>query len=341
MKLDSAIHYTRAWFFLLLCLALPQVSWAQSDHTAKLVEGAKKEGHLSWYTSMNVNESKPLADDFERQYPFIKVELFRSSGEKVQNRALTETRAGRWDFDVAGLSEIGTLIEHKLISPYLSPESKAFVKELKDPQGHWNAVYINYYVPGYNTRQVSEKDAPKRWEDFLDARWKDKISIDQEEYPWYVTLLAAWGEEKTNKYMKALVRQNIQWRKGHALIAQLMGAGEFPLAIVYAHRVESDKKRGAPLEWVNTVDPIVVSVHSVGLSAKPGHPNAARLFIDFILSKSSQEKIRIFNRVPARVDVVPPSPKMDQSKLKLRVVPHDTATRYNEYVRDFRAIFRL
>jgi len=290
---------------------------------------------------MNVNESKPLADDFEKQYPFIKVELFRSSGEKIQNRVTTETRAGRWNFDVAGLSEIGTLIEHKLIAPYYSPEAKGYIKEFKDPQGRWNAVYINYYVPGYNIRQVAEKDAPKRWEDFLDPRWKDKISIDQEEYPWYVTLLAAWGKEKTNKYMSALAKQNIQWRKGHALIAQLMGAGEFPLAIVYAHRVESDKKKGAPLEWVNTVDPIVVSVHSVGLSAKPSHPNAARLFIDFILAKNSQEKIRSFNRVPARADVEPPSPKMDQSRLKLRVVPHDTATRYNEYVKDFRSIFGL
>jgi iron(III) transport system substrate-binding protein len=290
---------------------------------------------------MNVNESKPLADDFEKQYPFIKVELFRSSGEKIQNRVTTETRAGRWNFDVAGLSEIGTLIEHKLIAPYYSPEAKGYIKEFKDPQGRWNAVYINYYVPGYNIRQVAEKDAPKRWEDFLDPRWKDKISIDQEEYPWYVTLLAAWGKEKTNKYMSALAKQNIQWRKGHALIAQLMGAGEFPLAIVYAHRVESDKKKGAPLEWVNTVDPIVVSVHSVGLSAKPSRPNAARLFIDFILAKNSQEKIRSFNRVPARADVEPPSPKMDQSRLKLRVVPHDTATRYNEYVKDFRSIFGL
>jgi iron(III) transport system substrate-binding protein len=325
---------------LLLALGNDSAS-AQADPTAKLVEGAKKEGKLSWYTSMNVNESKPLADDFEKQYPFIKVELFRSSGEKIQNRVTTETRAGRWNFDVAGLSEIGTLIEHKLIAPYYSPEAKGYIKEFKDPQGRWNAVYINYYVPGYNIRQVAEKDAPKRWEDFLDPRWKDKISIDQEEYPWYVTLLAAWGKEKTNKYMNALAKQNIQWRKGHALIAQLMGAGEFPLAIVYAHRVESDKKKGAPLEWVNTVDPIVVSVHSVGLSAKPSRPNAARLFIDFILAKNSQEKIRSFNRVPARADVEPPSPKMDQSRLKLRVVPHDTATRYNEYVKDFRSIFGL
>lgn len=337
MKLASLIRISLWAAVLAACWARASTATAQAD--PKLVEAAKKEGALSWYTSMSVVESKPIADEFEKQYPFIKVDLFRSSGEKVQNRAVTETRAGRWDFDVASLSEIGTLIEHKLIAPYVSPETANYIKELKDPQGYWNAVYINYYVPGYNTRMVAEKDAPKRWEDFLDPKWKGKISIDQEDYPWYTTLLAAWGKEKTEKYARSLAKQDIQWRKGHSLIAQLMTAGEFPLGIVYAHRVESDKKKGAPLEWVNTVDPVVASVHTAGLSAKAPHPNAAKLLIDFMLTKKIQEKFRGLNRVPARRDVEPPSPKMDQSKLKIRVVPHDTATRYNEYVSEFRAIF--
>ncbi len=326
--------------FLLASLAAGPL-FAQSEHTAKLVEGAKKEGALTWYTSMNVPESKPIVDSFEKQYPFLKVELFRASGEKIQNRALTESRAGRWDFDVASLSEIGTLIEHKLIGRYVSPESSNYIKELKDPQGYWSAIYINYLVPGYNTRMIAEKDAPKRWEDLVEPKWKGKISIDTEEYLWYATLVAAWGKERAGAYMRALAKQDIQWRKGHSLIAQLMAAGEFPLGIVYAHRTESDKKKGAPIDWVNTVDPIVVTQHAVGIAAKPRHPNAARLLVDFILSKQVQEMFRSFNRVPARRDVELPSPKMDQAKLKLRVVPHDSATRYNEYVGDFRAIFGL
>src|ERR1043166_7863604 len=279
MRLVRAIKAALLASFLIAAFGSP--AGAQSNATAKLIEGAKKEGLLSWYTSMSVVESKPIADEFEKQYPFIKVDLFRSSGEKVQNRDVT----------------------------------------------------------GYNTRMVAEKDAPKRWEDFLDPKWKGKISIDQEDYPWYATLLAAWGKEKTEKYMRALAKQDIQWRKGHSLIAQLMGAGEFPIGIVYAHRVESDKKKGAPLEWVNTVDPIVASVHTAGLSPKAPPPNAAKLLIDFMLTKKIQEKFRALNRVPARRDVEPPSPKMDQSKLKIRVVPHDTSTRVNEYVGDFRTIF--
>lgn len=327
---------------LCLALLLGEVFCAlgQSE-TARLIEGAKKEGEVVWYTSMNVGESKPLLDLFEKKYPFIKTELFRASGEKTLNRIITETGAGRWQFDVVGLSEIGVLVERKLVAPYQSPEAQAYIPEFKDPAGYWTAIYNNYYVLGYNTRQVSEKEAPKQWDDLLDPKWKGRTSIDQEEYPWYATLVKAWGKERTQKYMRALAKQDIQWRKGHTLIAELMSAGEFPVAIVYAHRIESMKKKGAPVEWVNTLDPIVVSVNAVGISAKPSNPNAAKLLVDFLLSKEVHAKIRSFNRIPARRDVEPLSPKMDQSKLKLKVVPHDTAESYNKYIKEFREIFGL
>lgn len=151
--------------------------------------------------------------------------------------------------DLATLSEVDALMENKLLGTYVSPEAKNFHPEFRDPQGYWTGIYANYYVLGYNTKLVSQKDAPKSWEDLLNPKWKGKISIDQEEYPWYATLIKVWGKEKTQKYMKALAKQDIQWRKGHTLIAQLMSAGEFPVAIVYAHRIESMKKRGAPVEW--------------------------------------------------------------------------------------------
>ena len=166
-------------------------------------------------------------------------------------------------------SGVNILIPHKVTSPYVSLEAKAYIPEFKDPEGQWTAVYNNYYVIGYNTKLVSEKEAPKDWRDLLDAKWKGKVSIDQEEYEWYATLIHAWGKEKAQKYMKDLAKQDIQWRKGHTLIAQLMNAGEFPVANFYAHRMESMKKKGANVEWVNTLDPIVTSVVGIGLDCAP------------------------------------------------------------------------
>lgn len=328
-------------FSLAVFLYAPFSAQGQSDHTAKLVEAAKKEKTLVFYTSVSVPNAKERIDTFKKKYPFAQVDFFRASGERTLNRILAETRAGKWDFDVVGLTQIGTLTQQKVLAPYISPEAKAYIPEFKDPAGDWTGVSNIYYVISYNTKLVSEREAPRRWEDLLDPKWKGKISMDREEYSWYATLLEAWGKDKTQKFMEALARQNIQWRKDHALIAQLMAAGEFPLSIAYAHRIEEMKTKGAPVEWVHTVDPIVTSVNRIAMSAKPNNPSATRLFIDFILSKEGQGIIRAQGRVPARSDVEPLSPKMDQSKLKLKTVPQDLALRYNEYMREFRQMFGL
>jgi iron(III) transport system substrate-binding protein len=316
-------------------------AWGQADEKAKLVEGAKKEGKLIWYTSTNVTESKPLVDDFEKLYPGIKGEIFRASGEKTLNRIVTEARANHSEFDIVTISEVDALIDAKLLAPYRSPEAKSFIPEFKDPNGYWTAIYINYATIGYNPTLVSEKDAPKQWEDLLDPKWRGKLSIDQEQYPWYGTLHKSWGRERAQKYMRTLAKQNIQWRKGHTLITQLMAAGEFPLGVVYAHRVEEMKQRGAPVEWVNTVNPIVVTVNAAGISAKPQHPNTAKLFYDFLLSKQAQQRLRTLRRIPARPDIEPFSPRMEQSKLKLQVEPSQSGPQFNATIKEFREVFGL
>ena len=74
-----------------------------------LVEGAKKEGKLVWYTSMAIDTSKPLLDAFVKEYPFIKAELVRAGEEQLMNRVLSETRAGQWLFDAISTSAMGAL----------------------------------------------------------------------------------------------------------------------------------------------------------------------------------------------------------------------------------------
>ena len=93
-----------SWMFFFSLGMLPV--WGQTEEQTKLVEGAKKEGKLIWYTSTNVTESKPLLDDFEKQYPFIKGEIFRASGKKrsiasspkrgLADRISTSSRLARW-----------------------------------------------------------------------------------------------------------------------------------------------------------------------------------------------------------------------------------------------------
>ena len=86
--------------FILFISLLSADSWSQSNPDPKLIEGAKKEGQLVYYTTMTLDQSKQTVDRFEKKYPFIKVTLFRTGGGPLLNKIFTESRGGRHDWDV-------------------------------------------------------------------------------------------------------------------------------------------------------------------------------------------------------------------------------------------------
>lgn len=327
--------------FLLVGFPLAGNLYAQNPAQSAIVEGAKREGRLVWYTSMAIDTSKPLLDAFQKEHPFIKAELVRAGEEQLMNRILGETRAGRWLFDAVSTSAMSVLVDKRMITPYLASERDAFLSEFKDPQGHYIGIFVNNLVLGFNTRMLAAKDAPKNYPDLLDPKWKDKMLMDSTDYDWFGTLATLWGKEKTVQYMKRLALQNPLWRRGHGLTAQLLGAGEVPLAWAYNFRIERMKNEGAPVDWIETFDPIVVTVSGMGLSAKATHPNAAKLLIDFATSKKGQQMVRGMRRIPARSDIEPLAPKMDQNKLKLKAVPKEVYLNLDDYAREFRKIFGL
>ena len=325
------------------CLYAAQVTelCAQTQSQAALMEGAKKEGKLVWYTSMAVDTSKPLLDAYLKEYPFIKAELVRLGEEQLVNRILSEIRAGRWAFDVLSTSSISTMIDRKIITPYLAPERDLFMDQFKDPQGYWTGVFVNNLVLAYNTKLLAAKDAPKSYEDLLAPKWKGQMLMDSTDYDWYGTLMTAWGREKTVAYMQRLAKQDPLWRRGHGLTAQLVGAGEVPLAWAYNFRIERMKSDGAPVDWVETFDPIVVTISGIALSAKAATPMRPSCLINFATARKGQEMIREMRRIPARSDVKPLAIKMDQSKLKLKAVPKDVYHGLDDNAREFRKIFGL
>ena len=326
---------------VLCCFSIITHLHAQTPSQSVLIEAAKKEAKLVWYTSMAIDTSKPLLDAFIKEYPFIKAELVRAGEEQLMNRVLSETRAGKWLFDAISTSAMSVLVDRHMIAPYLTPERDAFLSEFKDPQGYWTSIFVNNLVLCYNTKMISVKDAPKNYPDLLDPKWKDKMLMDSTDYDWFGTLATVWGREKTVQYMKRLALQNPLWRRGHGLTAQLLGAGEVPLAWAYNFRIERMKKEGAPVDWIETFDPIVVTMSGMGLSAKASSPNSAKLLIDFATSKKGQQMVREMRRIPARSDIEPLAPKMDQNKLKLKAVPKEVYLNLDDYAREFRKIFGL
>jgi len=292
------------------------------------------EDEVVWYTAMNVPDAEALRKPFNQRYPSVKLTVMRATGEKVRTRILTEARAGRYAWDVVSfnLLDMDALNREGLLAAYTSPEARTGYPVGAVGQ-KWAAIYVRQYVIGYNTQLV--KDPPREWSDLLAPRWTAKLALDETDVEWYAAMLEYWGRDKGIAYMQALSRQKPQQRRGHNLLTRLLVAGDFPLALVHAAEVEKEKQDGAPVEWVRTLDPIVTSPSQVAISAKAPHPAAARLLVDFLLSKEGQRVIESRGRVPARTDLGSSA----GAELKLHYVNAQLAPQFNQYEKEFRAIF--
>jgi len=305
--------------------------------TATLVEGAKKEGKLMWYTAGGVMEAELILKKFKAKYPFIETQYLRTNGEQLMIRIMTEhqTKKSRWD--VAKVGGIKSLIlkQKGIFAKYISPESSFINSDFKDPEGYWTSIYLGLLVTGYNTRLVSPNEVPKAWGDLLDPKWKGTIAMPTDSYEWFVYMLKIMGEKKGLEYMKKLSEQNITFRAGTTLNAQLVAAGETSIGIrLYPHRIEEMKKKGAPIEWLG-YEPIIPLIHPLAVSEYAPHPYTARLFVDFLLSKEGQEIIASTYNIPTRVDVDPIIPRF---KKGLKILPFDEnlVNGYDKYLQVYR-----
>lgn len=315
-------------------------SRAASD--PKLIEAAKKEGAVTYYTTMTLSQSQKVVDKFQEKYPFIKAELFRTGGDPLLNKIQTEARGGLYAWDVvSGRGEmVLPLMEDKLLAPYRSPESKFISSDLVDNQNYWTAYYVNPYVLGYNTKRVKKDEVPRTYEDLLKPRWKGrKISIDDEAYGLLSGLIKAWGKEKAVAYFKKLAAQEPVVMRGNTNRVQLAVAGEYDLIIAYAPTIQRETSKGAPIDWV-PLEPAPVQVNPAMLAARAPHPNAGKLFIDFLLSKEGQKMLGGFRRIPVREDVEPDPARLFRGYK--RIVEHpEEYKNFSETVKLYREIFGL
>ena len=341
MALKKFAAVTAVCLFVESIISIKSAPAASADKE-KLIEGAKKEGRLVLYTGMDNEEANLYATEFVKRYPFIKADLFRSSGEKVQARFLVEHRANSHNADIfqTSIVQVYQLKNSGLLMRYVSEEALAYAEGFKDRQGYWTAFYQIPYVIGYNTRLVAAKDLPASYQDLLNPKWQGLIGLETEEYQWFYHLLKIMGREKGLEFMRKLARQEPQMRKGHTLLAQLVAAGEVALAtVVYSNRVERMKASGAPIDWVRFKGPTITAINAIAIPDKAPHPNAAKLFVDFVLSKEGQILLRGLRRIPARPDVMPDPPSLTKGLNLYPARPEGMIENYNETVARFDEIF--
>jgi iron(III) transport system substrate-binding protein len=280
---------------------------AENEDRKRLIELAQKEGNVVFYTSMEAGDARSLTDAFQKKYPFIKPDFYRAGREAVFSRFALEQKAGRYVTDVVSVGEFHMLEMKKqgLTTRYGSPEMKAFAQDFKDPQEYWTCVYLTVAVLAYNTNRVKPDEVPQRYEDLLKPQWKKRMALDANEERWVPGLIQIMGRDKAVNFLKALSQQEIYIRRGRSLLTQLLLAGEFDVQIVaYWHEANRLMKTKAPIGWVG-IEPAVTGAPQIGLVTKAPHPNAARLFIDFVLSAEGQTTLAKFGRVAARQGVKP------------------------------------
>ena len=308
---------------LLLSLLWVFLASAALAAESAVVEGAKKEGALVFYTTMDIQNSKPLLDAFSKKYPFIKGDLVRLGGTAMVSRIITEAQAGANRFDVAvGISpSYMPMRERNLIAPYLSPEFPSLYNDFYDLKGYWATVYLNTLVLGYNTKVITPNDLPKTYEDLLKPQYKQKFIIDIENHDVFVGLSQEWGQEKAIAYFKGLAKQEPVFLRGNTNRANMVSVGERSMTFVYAQVIERMKQTGAPVDWI-PLEPVNVEVNVSMLAAKAAHPNAGKLFVDYLISKDGQEFLKTFRRIGPRKDVKPDPPKLFEG-FRRRVVTPD------------------
>jgi len=303
----------------------------------QLIAGAKKEGKLVVYASATAPQLQMYFAAFNKRYPFIKTEYFRTGKQKLVSKILFEEQAKQHIADVVHTSVIETNILKRrgALSKYVPLESAALPAQYKDPEGFWTSAYASGTLLGYNSRQVKRAEIPKTYDELLNPRWKNAIAIDSNKIEWFAMLLKLKGRS----YMEKLAALNPTLRDGNTLVLQLLAAGEFPISAgVYEYSVEDLKAKGAPVDWFG-LEPVITYTVAVSLPSQPNHPNAAKLFIEWLLSKEGQEVINQYGRVPIRDDVESKYGKiLKQHKLLMTDV--DLGQKETEINETFRKLFR-
>jgi iron(III) transport system substrate-binding protein len=313
------------------------------ERETRLREGARKEGNLIWYSSTTAEDSLALNRRFEELYPFVKVQHLRAPSEKMIERILLESRAGSFKADLVALPEIelAVLIKRKLLLKHSGLEHEAFPANVKDPAGYWTGIYVTAWVLAYNTKMVTAAAAPKTYAELLNPKWKGLMGMDTEPYSWFITsfryLESRQGTAGATEYFRSLAAQQLEWRKGHSLIGQLIAAGEFPIGVeMQAGSVERLKAQGAPLDWV-ALDG-VAPINNVGITVTTAGPNthAALLYYDFLLSRTGMEIMKSRNRIPTRPDVTVPCLK------PYKLLPFDVQVvdHFDRYITQFKDLLK-
>jgi iron(III) transport system substrate-binding protein len=299
-----------------LAAALTIATSASAEMTpleTTLYEAAKKEGELTWYIAQyGTKEAEELGQDFTAAYPGVKVNVIRTTGQVAYARLTQDIRADVAQCDVFSATDIGHLVtlkaEKKLMQyvPENAPKLRKPYLGL-DPDGYYHTTSANPTVMVYNTNLVKAADAPTNWTDLNDLKWKGKVAVSHPGYSgstgsWAVLMKKLYGPEFFEKL------NELDPLIGRSLIdpPTMVTKGERSMGISSLATVTRLKLNGNPIEIVYPTDGAKLALSGTGLLWNAPHPNAAKLFLNYILSVRADTLLVEQGQQPLRPEVPPP-----------------------------------
>lgn len=279
-------------------------------------ESAEPSGIITLYTSI----PQPIADkiqaDFNERYPSIELEVFRSGTSGVVTKLMTEKEAGAIAADLIWVAEPSTYEDFKeqdLLLEFTPTEASALPPEMKDPEGYYYAGRLINMIIGYNPTLVSEP--PATFGDLLDPRFEGKIAMPSplrsgSAVAAAKTIVDRYGWE----YFEEFKNVGGVQAQNNGTVRDGISSGEFLGGIFLDYMARAAEAAGSPLRYVWPEEGAIFIPSPVAILSASGNPEAAKVFVDYVLSVEGQQTlVELGNFIPVRADVQPPSgaPSLD------------------------------
>jgi len=307
-----------------------------------LEDAAKQEGKVVVYGSMESKIMDVVAKTFTQRYG-VGFDYWRGSGSKVLDRALTEFRSGKPAFDVV-LTNRGPMLllkQQGMFAKYLSPQNANFPANLKDTDNILSPTY-RLLIIGiiYNTKLIKPEEAPKSLEDFLNPKWRGKWVIPDPSQHFSTVIWLRNLEKLYATEWLPLVRKLAETKpilvESFIPAVQKIISGEALAGITYVTFVHSFGKDGAPLDYVR-LPKMLAERQNAAISAKASHPNAAKLFENFLISREGMELLAQQGLYVTAKGIFPPI--KDVEKINIVMIDELSSEEFTKWATEFRAIF--
>jgi iron(III) transport system substrate-binding protein len=278
-----------------------------SKSTADLYSAAKSEGKVTWYTTYVTQQAQQLGAAFTKKYPGVKVEILQGSVDKLTARLGVEQKARKFNDDVfQGDASYGTqLINAGNLVAYTPPDGPTLPAGIDLPKGFQNVDAVLTTVIAYNPTVLKQHGLtpPTSVQDLTKPQWKGQFSADDRNVNWYESLINSVGHDRAKALVQALAANRPTLVESHTLAVTQVQSGE-PLATIAAYGyLASDLAKRTPnaMALVNP-NPLPSAPDVVEIARNAPHPNAARLFLDWLVSREGQQAVV---RTTNRISVVP------------------------------------